>query len=144
MIGSVTRRNVTNGEAPKSAAASSRRQSKPRMRAFTVVATYDTQNMTCAITMVTKPRLTSADTNKVSSEKPSTISGIVSGSTSSVLTKPLPRKRYFTRASDIAVPITTASVVATKAMRMLKRNAAVRSLYLNGFFHASSEKRPHW
>ncbi|CAB4324662.1 unannotated protein [freshwater metagenome] len=39
MSGSVTFMNVRTGPAPRSAAASSRRQSNPRMRARTVVAT---------------------------------------------------------------------------------------------------------
>ncbi len=82
IIGSVILRNVRSGGDPRSAAASSRLQSMPRMRAFTVSATNDTQNSVCAMTMVVKPRSTPRSKKSVNSEAPMTISGVVSGTTS--------------------------------------------------------------
>ena len=48
-------RKVRSGGEPRSIAASSSVQSKPRMRAFTVSATKLTQNMMWAMTTVVKP-----------------------------------------------------------------------------------------
>src|SRR5436190_176803 len=54
--GSVIFRNVVHSLAPRSIAASSMWRSIPSRRAFTVTTTYDTLNMMCAITIVTKAR----------------------------------------------------------------------------------------
>src|SRR5437773_1955198 len=74
MIGRVILRKVTQGFAPRSAAASSSDRSKPVSRARTVTATYAMLNATCASSRVTKPRARLTVTNSPSSEAPSTIS----------------------------------------------------------------------
>ncbi|GIU85770.1 MAG: hypothetical protein KatS3mg009_0285 [Acidimicrobiia bacterium] len=100
----MTRANVRSGGAPRSIAASSSVQSRPRIRAFIVSATKLTQNITCAITIVRNPRSSfhsqandacgcGGVRNNVSNDDPRTISGVVSGSTIRRLTSPPPRKR---------------------------------------------------
>jgi hypothetical protein len=91
--GRVTRLNVRQGPAPRSMAASSSVQSKPRRRAFTVRATKLVQNSTWAMTMVQNPRWTPRSMNSVSSDEPRTISGVVRGSSRSRFTTRLPVKR---------------------------------------------------
>ncbi len=91
--GRVIRLNVRHGVAPRSIAASSSDQSKPRMRAFTVSATNEVQKSTWAITIVAKPRCHPQSMNSVASEDPMTISGVVMGSTRSRFTSAPPRKR---------------------------------------------------
>ena len=81
MSGNVIRRNVRHGDAPRSIAASSRVQSNPLIRALTVSATNEVQNMMWAMTIVPKPRSTPRSMKSVTSDAPSTISGVVSGST---------------------------------------------------------------
>ncbi len=93
MSGSVTRLKVRHGVAPRSMAASSSDQSNPRMRALTVRATNEVQNSTWAITMVVKPRCTPLSMNRVANDDPSTISGVVMGSTRSRLMRAPPLKR---------------------------------------------------
>ena len=78
-------KNVRSGGEPRSAAASSSDQSRPRMRALTVRATNDRQNMVWAMTIVQNPRCTPWLKNSVNSEAPNTISGVVSGRISSRL-----------------------------------------------------------
>uniref|UniRef100_A0A6J7PG06 Unannotated protein n=1 Tax=freshwater metagenome TaxID=449393 RepID=A0A6J7PG06_9ZZZZ len=79
----------------------------------------------------------------MSSEKPITTSGIVSGSTMIVLMKPLPRNRYFTSASAMSVPRHPASTVTIAPTSRLFSNARFSSGYLKGSFHAFSEKWFH-
>ena len=82
-------------------------------------------------------------TNNVRSEKPSTTSGIVNGSTSNVFTHRFPVNRYFTRASDIAVPSTVEISVASAAMRRLSLKPLARSGSSKGWSHASRLNLPH-
>ena len=78
--GSVTFWNVVHSFAPRSIAASSRWRSKPISRALTVTTAKLMQNITCAIRIVQKPNGTNVKCRKsVSSEAPSTISGVESG-----------------------------------------------------------------
>ena len=90
--GSVTRRNVANGFAPRSIAASSRWRSKPTRRAFTVTTTNEMQNITCAMKIVQKPVATPRLRNSASSDAPSTISGVDIGRKMSRFVAPRPRK----------------------------------------------------
>src|SRR4029453_17108673 len=75
--GSVTRTKVRNGGAPRSIAASSSVQSRPRTRARTVSATKLTSNAMWAMTIVPNPRFQPRSRNSVSSDAPITISGAV-------------------------------------------------------------------
>ena len=68
--GNVTFAKVRNGPAPRSIAASSSDQSKPRRRALTVSATKLTQNMMCAIKIVVKLRVISRVMNRLASDEP--------------------------------------------------------------------------
>src|SRR5215831_13788743 len=78
--GSVTFWKVVHSLAPRSIAASSRWRSKPISRALTVTTAKLTQNITCAMRIVTKPKGTNVKFRKsVNSEAPSTISGVESG-----------------------------------------------------------------
>ena len=63
------------------------------MRAFTVRATNDRQNIVWAMTIVQNPRSTPWLKNSVNSEAPNTISGVVSGRISSRLSHVPPRIR---------------------------------------------------
>ena len=78
-IGSVTLKNAYIGDAPRSYAASITRSSKSWRRASTVMVTYDTQNVTCAMKMVPIPQPTPTAVNIISSEMPISISGMTSG-----------------------------------------------------------------
>jgi hypothetical protein len=80
--GSVTSRKVWNGLAPRSVAASSRLRSNPIRRERTTTTTKLMQNMTCAISSVSKPsdgvpRMR----KKERSEAPITTSGVAIGMT---------------------------------------------------------------
>ena len=86
-------RTCARAVAPRSIAASSRFQSKPRMRAFTVSATKRGQNRMWAMTIVVKPRSPPQPMNRVASDEPITISGVVIGSTSSRLISAPPLNR---------------------------------------------------
>src|SRR5437588_5290714 len=78
--GSVTFVNVAHSFAPRSIAASSRWRSKPISRALTVTTAKLIQNITCAIRIVQKPKVTKLMFRKsVSSEAPRTISGVERG-----------------------------------------------------------------
>ena len=77
--GSVTFRKVAHSFAPRSIAASSRWRSKPINLAFTVTTAKLMQNMTCAIRIVQKPKMTLRFRKSVSSDAPRTISGVDSG-----------------------------------------------------------------
>jgi hypothetical protein len=81
-------RNVRHGVDPRSIAASSSVQSNPRTRACTVSATKLTQNMMWAMTTVVNPSSTLALKNRVNSDEPSTISGVVRGRTMMMFTSP--------------------------------------------------------
>ena len=91
--GSVTFRNVAHSFAPRSIAASSRWRSKPTSRAFTVTTAKLMQNMTCAIRIVQKPKVTKLMFRKsVSRDAPRTISGVERGRKTRMFVVPLPRK----------------------------------------------------
>ena len=78
--GSVTSRNVCQGVAPRSWAASSSDLSNPISRDLTVITTNDRLNITCAIRIVAKPSCGVPQLrNSESSEAPSTTSGVASG-----------------------------------------------------------------
>ena len=66
--GKVTFQNVRTGDAPRSWAACSSVQSKPRTLARTVRATKLTWNITWAMITVVKPRVMSASRNNVASD----------------------------------------------------------------------------
>ena len=74
-------------------AASSMWRSMPSNRAFTVTTTYDTVNITWAITIVMKPVLKFSVRNMASSEAPSTTSGEESGMKTKKSIVVRPRKR---------------------------------------------------
>jgi hypothetical protein len=82
------------------------------------------QNVTCAQTTVQKPSGTPAATNSVSSEEPSTTSGVAIGSTTNPSTAPAPRSRYRAIANAISVPSTVAIPVTTRAISALRATAA--------------------
>src|SRR5689334_1916493 len=123
--GSVTLRNVTHSFAPRSIAASSRCLSKPTSRAFTVTTAKLMQNMMCAIRIVQKPKTTLKLRKSVSSEAPSTISGVDSGRKMRMFVAPRPRKPYRTSASAISVPSTVATMLAKSAISS-ERKIALR------------------
>ena len=78
--GSVTSRNVSQGVAPRSCAASSSDLSKPISLDLTVMITNDRLNITCAIRIVPKPSAGVPQLrNCESSAAPSTTSGVASG-----------------------------------------------------------------
>ena len=85
----MTLRNVRNGGEPRSIAASSSVKSKPRMRAFSVIATKLRQKPVWAMTIVQKPSSAPWLKNSVNSDAPITISGVVIGRISSMLIAPL-------------------------------------------------------
>ena len=91
--GSVTRLNVRHGDAPRSMAASSSVQSKPRIRALMVRATNEVQKRMWAMRIVPKPRATPRLMNSVASDEPITTSGVVMGRMSSNPISTPPRKR---------------------------------------------------
>ena len=66
----------------------------PDSRAFTVTTTKDRQNITCAITMVTKPSTPSkpSATNIASRDEPITTSGVAIGRKMTRLDVDRPRK----------------------------------------------------
>ena len=76
--------------------------------------------------------------NRVSSEAPSTISGVVSGSTRKMSTNPLPRNRYFERANAIIDPMIVASVTEIAATFRLLPKAVVSSGSAKGWIQLSS------
>ena len=55
------------------------RSSKSWRRASTVMTTYETQNVTCAMRIVQKPQATFAATKSISREMPMRMSGMMSG-----------------------------------------------------------------
>ena len=78
--GSVTSRNVSQGVAPRSCAASSSDLSNPISLDLTVITTNDRLNITCAIRIVAKPSCGVPQLrNCESSAAPSTTSGVASG-----------------------------------------------------------------
>ena len=78
--GSVTSRNVSQGVAPRSCAASSSERSNPISRERTVITTNERLNMMCAIRIVAKPSCgVPRFRNSESSAAPSTTSGVASG-----------------------------------------------------------------
>ena len=89
--GSVIRRKVCHGVAPRSCAASSSERSKPISRERTVTITNDRLNMMWAITIVVKPVATAKLRNIDSSAAPSTTSGVASGMKMKKLTGARPR-----------------------------------------------------
>ena len=89
--GSVTRRNVCHGVAPRSCAASSSERSNPISRERTVTITNDRLNMMCAITIVPNPVATAKLRNSDSRAAPSTTSGVASGMKMKKLTGARPR-----------------------------------------------------
>ena len=76
MSGSVTRKNVWIGLAPRSWAASSTDWSIPESRARTTMVTNEMVNATCAMIMVVMPSWRPAATKNTSRLTPTTISGI--------------------------------------------------------------------
>ena len=78
-----------------------------------------------AITMVLNPRLTSQWRNRVASDAPSTISGVVSGRTSRKFSPPLPRNLYRASAMAISEPRMVAITVEMAATFRLTMNASV-------------------
>ena len=66
-------------------------RSMPSSRAFTVTTTYETVNITCAITIVAKPVLTAIVRNSASSAAPITTSGVDSGRNTKKSTVERPR-----------------------------------------------------
>ena len=89
--------------------------------------------------IVMNPRDQLIDTNKVRSEKPRTISGIVSGRMRMAPIIPLARNLYFTMAKPMRVPSTVAMAVTTTAILRLKMRASVSSGYLRGSVQPESE-----
>lgn len=79
ICGSVTRKNVVSGSAPRSIAASSRSRPVPCRRAKTTTATNEMLNATCAIVIVPRPSLVPEAANRTRSEIPTTISGVTMG-----------------------------------------------------------------
>ena len=78
--GSVTSRNVSQGVAPRSCAASSSDLSNPINLDLTVITTNDRLNITCAIRIVAKPSCGAPQLrNCERSAAPSTTSGVASG-----------------------------------------------------------------
>src|SRR5262249_44471725 len=114
--GNVTFRNVTHSFAPRSIAASSRWRSNPISRALTVTTAKLMQNITCAIRIVEKPNTTFRLRKRVSSDAPSTISGVDSGRKIRMFVPPRPRKLYRTRARAISVPSAVATRLASSAI----------------------------
>src|SRR5215471_19275329 len=123
----VTRRNVVNGLAPRSRAASSIDGSRVSTRARTTTATNDSENMMCAIMIVGSPRPTLNVTNMDSSEAPSTISGAEMQANISRLNDAWPRNRYLPRAMPISAPSSTDTTVVTDAISSEYPRALVRS-----------------
>ena len=138
--GSVTLKNVLTGLAPKSSEASSRVQSKPRMRARTVIAMKLISNATWAIRTVTYPVAQPMLRNRVSNDAPITTSGEVSGRIMKVSTAVRPRNRCRTRAMATNVPNTSAIAVDTAATFRLSLSALLSAGYLNGCAQFSSVK----
>ena len=83
------------------------------------------QNMMCAIKIVQNPNTTFRLRNSVSSEAPSTISGVDSGRKMRMFVAPRPRKPYRTSASAIRVPRTVATMLANSAISS-ERKIALR------------------
>lgn len=135
--GRVIRRKVCHSLAYRSMAASSSRRSMPASRAFTVTTTNDTQNITCAMTMVQKPCGTPAATKRASSEVPITSSGVAIGRKISPLIPARPLKPCRTRANAISVPRTVATNVAIRPISMLRPTASHMSAVAQGCFQLS-------
>ena len=89
--GSVTRRNVWSGVAPRSEAASSIERSKPINLDRTTTTTKLIENITWASSRVVKPSAMPETTNIESSAAPITISGVAIGRTISRLVAVRPR-----------------------------------------------------
>ena len=114
--GSVTLRNVVISFAPRSIAASSRCRSKPIRRAFTVTTMKLTMNITWAMKIVPNPSWKTAVVlrKSVSSDAPSTISGVDIGRNTRRFVAPRPTKRWRTIASAMSVPSAVATIVASR------------------------------
>src|SRR5687767_3861798 len=97
--------------------------SRPDSRALTVTTTKDRQNITWAITIVTKPRMlsTPAATNIASSDDPMTTSGVAMGRKITRLETDLPWKECLTSANAINVPRMVARTVAVALTARLRR-----------------------
>ncbi|MFC7482491.1 hypothetical protein ACFQX7_24165 [Luedemannella flava] len=91
----------------------------PASRAFTVTTTNDTQNITCAMSTVTKPSGMPAETNRASSDEPMTTSGVAIGRKISRLVDARPLNRCRASANDISVPRIVATTVAIRPMSRL-------------------------
>src|SRR5688500_8336753 len=129
--GSFTRQNTPTAEPPRSRAAPSSAGSNPASRARTMMATYDTENDTCAATVVQNPRSSPIDRMNVSMAAPITTSGTTIGRKRSdrVVPPPPTPRRVSNRCSPSAavVPTTTAAAVVIPATKTLVQADSTRS-----------------
>ncbi len=99
--------------------------------------TNEMQNMTCAMTIVLKPRLIFRLRNSASSEAPRTTSGVAIGRKIVRLVAVRPRNRCRASAKAIIVPSTVAIRVASTPIFRLLPRAGQTSGPPHGFFHLS-------
>ena len=102
--------------------------------------TNEMQNITWAMTMVPKPRLTPRLRNRASSEAPSTTSGVAIGRKMVRFVAVRPRNRCRASAKAIIVPRTVATSVARTPIFRLFARAGQTSGAPHGFFHLSRVK----
>lgn len=149
MIGIVMTKKAFSGRQPRSIAASSRERSNCSSLAFTIIATYAIENVTCEIRIVSNPR-PDGQPKRLSNEikvsnraRPVIISGITNGAVNRVekRVKPLNALRR-ERATAAIVPKKTEHVADVAAILSERKAAEISSELVNSFSYHLKLKPP--